>query len=212
MKLYYFPGACSLADHIALEWIGAPYDTVKLTHAATKSPEYLALNPSGTVPLLVDDEFVLSQNGAILYYLAERHPDARLFGDGTVRDRADILRWVCILNSDVHPAFKPLFKPSAFHPDASAAAVVADSARARIREHLERLDSRLHGRDWLATSKSIADPYLFVLLRWAIKLKIDTKGLDNLARFFARMQTDPGVRAAILAEEGAIDDRARLPS
>jgi glutathione S-transferase len=65
MKLYYFPGACSLATHVVLEWLGAPYETVKLDHAGTKSPEFLKLNPNGAVPLLVDGDFVLSQNAAI---------------------------------------------------------------------------------------------------------------------------------------------------
>jgi len=210
MKLYYFPGACSLADHIVLEWIGAPYETVKLDLASTKSPAYLALNPNGTVPLLVDGDFVLSQNGAILYYLAECHPNARLLGDGTSRGRAEVLRWLCFLNSDVHPAFKPIFAPGRFHPDVSLASVIADTARAHVREYLERLDARLHGREWLANEKSVADPYLFVLLRWTIKLKIDSSRLDNLSRFFSRMYADPGVRAALIAEEGRIDGEPSL--
>lgn len=210
MKLYYFPGACSLADHIVLEWIGAPYETVKMDPASTKSPEYLALNPNGTVPLLVDGDFVLSQNAAILYYLAERHPDARLLGNGTSRGRAEVLRWLGYLNSDVHPAFKPIFKPSRFHPDSSAAGMIAYTARSHVREYLERLDARLRDCDWLAHERSIADPYLFVLLRWTIRLEVDSRGLHNLARFFARLRIDPGVRAAVIAEEGAIDDGARL--
>jgi glutathione S-transferase len=210
MKLYYFPGACSLADHIVLEWISAPYETVKMNLAATKSPDYLALNPNGTVPLLVDSGLVLTQNVAILHYLAESHPDARLLGHGSTRERADVLRWLSFLNSDVHPAFKPIFKPSHYHPDISASRVIADTARAHVREYLERLESRLEAREWLADNRSIADPYLFVLLRWTIKLEIDARGLNNLARFFARMHADSGVRAAVIAEEGKIDDRARL--
>jgi glutathione S-transferase len=209
MKLYYFPGACSLAAHIVLEWIGAPYETVRMSLASTKSPEYLALNPSGAVPLLVDDDFVLSQNAAILYYIAQRHANARLLGDGTTRGRADVLRWVSLLNSDVHPAFKPLFKPSYFHPDASVAGVLADTARVHVREHLGRLNSQLNGREWLAGERSIADPYLFVLLRWTMKLQIDSSGLDNLARFFARMHVDDAVRIAILTEEGDIAQARR---
>lgn len=210
MKLYYFPGACSLATHIALEWIGAPYETVKLNPADTKSPEYLKLNPSGAVPLLVDDDFVLSQNVAILFYLAERYPNAGLLGDGTPRGRADILRWVTLLNSDLHPTYKPIIKPGRYHPDASLAKVIGDTARIHLREHMERLDARMKDREWIVDRRSIADPYLFVMLRWTIKLKIDTSGLDNLASFFARMQADPGVRAAIVAEEGRVDANARL--
>lgn len=212
MKLYYFPGACALADHIVLEWVGAPYQAVKMDFAGTKSPEYLALNPSGTVPLLVEGDFVLSQNVAILYYLAECHPTARLLGDGTSRGRADVLRWLALLNSDVHPAFKPIFKPSRFYHDASVARAIADTGRAHVREYLERLDARLKDRDWLANERSIADPYLFVLLRWTTRLEVDPRGLDNLARFFARMCVDPGVRAAVIAEEGRIDGLVPLRS
>jgi glutathione S-transferase len=212
VKLYYFPGSCSLADHIVLEWIGKPYDTVKIDVASTKSPEFLALNPNGVVPLLIDGEFVLSQNAAILYYLAELNPSARLLGDGTTQGRADVLRWLGLLNSDVHPAFKPIFKPSYFHEDPALATALAHRARSNVRTYLERLDSRLHGRAWLANTRSIADAYLFVLLRWSIKFDIDVGGLHNLARFFSLMSQDPGVRASVIAEEGTIDDNARLES
>lgn len=204
MKLYYFPGACSLATHIVLEWLGTPYETVRLDLASTKSPEFLALNPNGAVPLLIDGDFVLSQNAAILYYLAERHPSAHLLGDGTARGRAEVLRWLSFLNSDVHTAFKPIFKPGRFHPDNALARAIADTARTHVREYLERLDAHLQGRDWLAGQRSIADPYLFVMLRWAIKLKVDLTGLENLTRFFARMSADVGVQTAILEEEGRV--------
>jgi glutathione S-transferase len=210
MKLYYFPGACSLATHVVLEWLGAPYETVKLDHAGTKSPEFLKLNPNGAVPLLVDGDFVLSQNAAILSYLAASYPNAGLFGDGTTRGRAEVLKWLSLLNSDVHPAFKPIFAPNRYHPDASQSKVVADTARKNVRDYLERIDGRMKGRQWIADQRSVADPYLFVMLRWSIKLHIDTKGLDNLASFFARMLADPGVRAAIVAEEGSVDEKARL--
>lgn len=211
MKLYYFPGACSLADHIVLEWTGAPYEATKVDRAALKSPEFLALNPNGAVPVLVDGDFRLTQNAAILCYVAEQHPDARLLGDGTPRGRAEVMRWLAFLNSDVHPAFKPIFKPGRFHPDAALAQVLADTARSNVREYLAQLDGRLQGRDWLVNERSVADPYLFVLLRWTIKLAIDSRGLDNLARFLARMSADSGVRAAVIAEEGKIDAPALEP-
>ncbi|PZN32182.1 MAG: glutathione S-transferase [Proteobacteria bacterium] len=210
MKLYYFPGACSLATHVVLQWIGKPYETVRLDPASTKSPEFLALNPHGAVPLLVDDGFVLSQNIAILFYLAERFPEADLLGDDSPQGRAEILRWLGLLNSDVHPAFKPLFKPSLYLPDAAFASAIGDAARSNVRNYLEHLDARLQDRDWLVDKRSIADPYLFVMLRWTRKLNIDTSGLANLARFFSRMQADPDVQAVILAEEDRVDQDTRL--
>ena len=208
MKLYYFPGACSLADHVVLEWIGVPYDTVRLDRGALKSPEYLALNPNGAVPLLVDGDFLLTQNVAILYYLAERYPQAQLLGDGTARGRAEVLRWLGFLNSDVHPAFKPIFAPQRFLPDEKLSGAIADTARGAVRTYLDRLNARLEGREWLVDSRSIADPYLLVLLRWAIRLKIGLEGFDRLSRFLQRMYADAGVRAAILAEEGRVDDES----
>lgn len=209
MKLYYFRGACSLADHIVLEWIGAPYQTVEMTHASIKSAEYLALNPMGTVPLLMDGDVLLSQNAAILTYLAERYPDARLLGGGNARGRAEVMEWLSFLNSDLHPAFKPIFSPTRFYPDEKYSVAVADTARNRVRAYLDILNTRLERRNWLANERSIADPYLFVMLRWAIKLKVDLNGRSNLWRFLERMYSDPGVRAAVLDEEGSITDDSK---
>jgi glutathione S-transferase len=210
MKLYYFAGACSLADHIVLEWIGRPYEAQRTTHAMTKSPEYLALNPNGAVPVLIDGDFVLTQNAAVLFYLADRNPFAGLLGDGSPRQRADILRWLCFLNSDVHPAFKPIFKPAAFHPDESAASVIKETARSNIRRYLDVLERQFDGRDWLVDQRSIADPYLFVLLRWAVRFQVDTRGLVRLSAFLSRMYADSCVRTALVAEEDGVDDHVRM--
>jgi glutathione S-transferase len=205
MKLYYFVGACSLADHIVLEWVGAPYDTMRMTLESTKSPEYLALNPNGTVPLLMDGDWVLTQNVAILSYLADLHPEARLLGDGSLRGRADVMRWLAHLDSDVHSAFKPIYTPGRFLPDAALSGALAEAARARVRFYLGHIDKRLEGREWLVDRRSVADPYLFVMLRWAVRLNIGLDGLANLSRFAERMYADTGVRAAISAEEDAIE-------
>jgi len=204
MKLYYYPGACALADHIVLEWIGATYDLVEMNRASVKSPDYLALNPNGNVPLLEDGDFLLTENVAILVYLAELHPEARLLGDGTPRGRAEVLRWLAFLNSDVHGAFKPIFSPWHFYPDEAGAPQVVEAARGRVRDFLERLDAQLDQRDWLAGERSIADPYLFVMLRWAVGQEIDIADLDNLVRFMERMYEDADVQVAIGAEEGLV--------
>jgi glutathione S-transferase len=201
MKLYYFVGACSLADHIVLEWVGARYETVKMTLDSTKSPEYLALNPNGTVPLLIDGDFVLTQNVAILSYLADLHPEAQLLGDGSLRGRADVMRWLAHLDSDVHSAFKPIYTPARFLPDPALSGALAEAARGRVRTYLSHIDKRLEGREWLVDRRSVADPYLFVMVRWADRLKIGVDGFTNLSRFAERMYADPGVRAATAAEE-----------
>ncbi len=201
MKLYHMPGACSLADLIVLRWVGAPHDIVPMTIDSMKSPDYLAINPGGNVPLLVHEDFVLTENVAILGYLADLYPQAQLAGDGSARGRAEVMRWLAFLNSDVHKAFKPLFSPARFLDQRDLDEQLADNARGHIRHYLERLDAALAGREWLAGQRSIADPYLFVVLRWAQAKGVDMTGLEALASFHARLSFDPAVRAALLAEE-----------
>jgi glutathione S-transferase len=201
MKLFYLPNACSMADHIVLEWIGQPYDTEKVARDALKSPEYLRLNPSGAVPTLVDGDWALTENVAILNYLADRFPEAGLGGDGTPRGRAEVNRWLAFINSDVHKAFVPLFKAAHFIDDENQHDALKAKARSNIRTLLKRIDDHLSGRDWLANDRrSIADPYLYVILRWAEKQAIDLSGLDRLATFRRRMDSDAGVRAVLAAE------------
>lgn len=200
MKLYYFPGACPLATHIALEWIGKPYETVRLTREQTKEADYLALNPLGAVPTLVDGDFVLTQGTAILEYLAELNPEAGLLGD-TPNERAETRRWLGLCNSDLHKTFSLVFGP-AYYTDGDEAAgkVVVGKAAEKLRSLFEIVDARLRGRDWLAGRRSVADAYLFVLLLWADAKKIPLDGLDALREFQVRLRADAGVRAALKAE------------
>jgi glutathione S-transferase len=206
VKLYYFVGACSLADHIVLEWIGAPHEAVRMTHESIRSPEYLALNPNGTVPMLIHGDFVLTQNAAILTYLADLHPEMHLLGDGSARARAEVTRWLAFLNSDVHPAFKPIFVPARFLAEPAYAGAIQDKARDQVSGYLGQIDRWMEGRDWLTDERSIADPYLFVMLRWATRLNVPVDGLPNLSRFAARMYADNGVRRAIAAEEDVMEE------
>jgi glutathione S-transferase len=208
MKLYHMPGACSLADLIVLQWIGVPHELVHMSLETMKSPDYLAINAGGTVPLLEHGDLSLTENVAILGYLADLHPQARLLGDGSPRARADVMRWLGFLNSDVHKAFKPIFTPGRFLSDPSYAPALADTARSHVRHYLERIDEHLEGRDWLTGERSIADPYLFVLTRWAKGKHVDTEGFDNLARFSQRMNEDEGVRAALSVESAPSPEEA----
>lgn len=201
MKLYYIPGACSMADHIVLEWIGEPYQTEAVARDALRLPAYLHINPSGQVPALIDDDgWVLTENVAILNYLMDRFPQAGLGGDGSPRQRAEVNRWLAFLNSDVHPAFKPIFAAQRFVSDETQHAAMHELARQRLRGHFERLDAQLADRAWLAGHRSVADAYLFVVLRWAKAKEIDLQGLDHLDAFRQRMHADAGVKAVMEAE------------
>ena len=200
MKLYYSPGACSLSDHIVLEWIGQPYEAVRLSREQRQTPEYLAINPAGAVPAFEEDGWVLTQNAAILNYLADRFPEARLGGDGSLRGRADVNKWLAMANADIHPAFHPLFGAPAYLEDPVLIERSKQAARDKLRVLFGRVDRQLAGRDWITGSRSIADPYLFVVTRWALAMEVDLSGLDNLHRFFDHMLADPGVQRALQQE------------
>jgi glutathione S-transferase len=200
MKLYHMPGACSLADVIVLGWLAVPHEIVFMTLESMKEPAYVALNPGASVPLLQERDFTLTENVAILGYLADLHPDVQLAGDGSARGRAAVMRWLGFLNSDVHKAFKPLFSPARFLDERDRDEEMARNARLHIRGYLQRLDAQLAGQDWLTGHRSIADAYLFVVWRWALAKQVDVSGLENLAAFHSRLLDDPVVQTALLAE------------
>jgi len=200
MKLYYSPGACSLSDHIVLEWIGKPFEAVRVSREERQTPEYLAINPSGAVPALAMDGWVLTQNAAILNYLADSHPEAGLGGDGSAQSRAEVNRWLGVANADIHPAFHPLFGSTAYLEDPEAIDRTKQAAATKLRGLFARVDTQLEGRDWITGRRSIADAYLFVVTRWAKAMNIDLSGFGNLARFFDRMLGDAGVQRALVQE------------
>ncbi|MBO9874992.1 MULTISPECIES: glutathione S-transferase N-terminal domain-containing protein [Xanthomonas] len=199
MKLYSKPGACSLADHIALRWAGLPFELKLLDAAAMKAPAYLAINPAGAVPALQMDDWVLTQNSAILNYIADLAPDAHLAGDGSPRSRAEVQRWLAFLNADLHPAFHPLFGSTRYLDDAAVIARTQEHARERVRTLYTRVEAALEQQTWLGGARrSIADAYLFVTLRWARAQQIALG--PNLQLHFERMSADPQVQAALQAE------------
>lgn len=200
MKLYSKPGACSTADHIALQWTGQPYEVELLDKDTLKAPAFLAINPAGAVPAIVDGSFVLTQNSAIMGYIADSYPQAGLAGDGSPQQRAEANRWLAFVNSDVHPAFSPLFGPGKFIGDEAQYDAVRDAARKRLRGLFETANRQLVDKPWLAGFRSYADPYFYITLRWAAAAKVDLSGLDNLAAFKTRMEADAGVKAVLQAE------------
>lgn len=201
MKLYSFPGSCALAAHIVLEWIGKPYTVELMRKEDLAKPAYRKLNPDAKVPTIDDDGWVLYENAAILNYLADQYPEAKLGGDGTPRSRAEVNRWLAMINSDMHPTFKPLFGTTSYLGDDAVIEKTKNASRKELRVYFERLDQQLAKHDWLAGTRSIADPYLFVLLRWSKAVKVDLSGLENLKKFEQRMRADAGVQTALKREQ-----------
>lgn len=201
MKLYYMTGAGSLASHIALEWAGGGYETVRMTRSRLRSPEFLVLNPMGTVPVLLDEDLCLTESVAILGHIADVHPAAGLWGGVGTSTRARTLQWLAFLNAEVHKSFSPIFYPERFRFGDASIDEIAAAARARVRLLLGRIESQLAGLSWLTGERSIADAYLFVMLRWALTTKIGLAEFPDLAAFLRRLHEDRGVRAALAVEE-----------
>ena len=188
MKLFYLPGACSMVPHTALQWIGQPYEAKAVTHAQIKEPAYLAMNPQGAVPLLVDGDLVLSQNVAILAYLDARFPEARLFGSDTIEGKARAWRWLAFLNADVHKAFCQLFRTPPWAEDETVKNAMQQAARAQIAGMLKQADDQLANHAWLGGEEiSVADIYLYVILRWANGLSVDLSQMKHLNEFQKRV-------------------------
>jgi glutathione S-transferase len=201
MKLYSFSGSCGLAANIVLEWIGEPFDVELLEKEALSSPAYLAKNPNGQVPMLEDGDFILTQNAAVMDYLSNKYPDAKLCGEDNLQQRARVHQWLSFINSDVHPAFKPLFGTTAYLQDPAMIDKSKEDARQRLTKFFGRINEQLAGKEYLVGSRSIADAYLFVVARWAEAVKVDCSGFDHIADFVQRMHADSAVQKALASQK-----------
>jgi len=204
-RLYYAVGACSLAPHIVLEWIGAPYEAIKVQFG---SPELLAVNPAGAVPTLQEDDgWLLTQAGAILDYLAQKHPEAGLSGGAGARARAEAHRWSAFLTSDVHAAFWPIFMPQRYttQSDEAAKAAVVEAGQKLVARQFSILDKHLEGREWILDGgRSVIDAYAFPMIRWAsAKLPTGLSKFSNVQALHDRLAADSAVQKVLAREQGS---------
>ena len=205
--LYYAVGACSLAPHIVLEWIGAPYEAVKVQFG---SAELLAVNPAGAVPTLRDEDgWLLTQAGAILEYLAAKHPESGLSGGESLRERAEAHRWSSFFTGDLHPSFYPIFMPYRYTTDKTddGKAKVVEAGQALVIKQLGVLNKHLEGRDWVlgegVGKRSVIDAYAFPMIRWAIKMLPDgISAFPNVQALHDRIKADPAVQKVLARESG----------
>jgi len=203
MKLCYMPGSCALAPHIALHWIGEPFEIWKIDRELLQDPQYLQINPLGKVPALIEDDgATLTECGAILTYLAEKFPEARLGSGEGIRARYEMNQWISHLGGNVHPAFYPFFLTARYHPDPAQHAAVKEHAQAQIYKQMDLMERQMAGRDWvLEGRKTVVDAYLFALFRWNKRLPRPMMEYPNLLRWYRKMGEDAGVARA-LAEQG----------
>ncbi len=203
LKLFYAPGACSFVPHAALELAGATFEPVmvKLHKGEQRAPEYLALNPRGQVPVLVDGSDVVTQIPAIALHIDSLFPQAGLLpASGMTRTRAlQTLMW---MNNTVHPTFTHVFMPQKFTADEAAQKAVREHAVAAYRGLLEEIEAMARAASpWLAGAQpGVLDAYALTLLRWGGYAGIDPTTLGatwDLAQRFAAL---PAVARAIERE------------
>jgi len=168
VKLFYSPGACSLAPHIALEETGGPYVPVLVSVAKgeQRQPDYLKINPKGRVPALADGDLVITENPAVLYYIAQKFPDAGLW-PRSLAARARALEWCAFIASGVHVAFAHIRRVERYATTEQGKADVVAKGRISAREHWEMVERKLGDEPWGAGADySIADPYLLTFWTW----------------------------------------------
>lgn len=201
MKLYFSLGACSFAPHIVLQELGVSFDTeaVDLGTKVTKSGgDYRAVNPKGYVPALVlDDGAVLTEAAAVLQYLADQKPEAKLAAPWGSMERYRLTEMMTFISSELHKGFSPLFNPKS---PAETKAMTVDTLGVRI----GWVDKMLEGRSFLMGEQfTIADAYLFTVLGWSRYVNIDLKTWPNVAAFMERVGARPSVQAARATEKAS---------
>ncbi|ETR77213.1 Gst [Afipia sp. P52-10] len=198
MKLYYSPGACSLSPHIALAEAGLNADLVKVNIREKKTEsgdDYLKVAPKGQVPVLsIDGGATLTEGPAIVQYIADKAPDKKLAPANGTLERYQLQEWLNLITSELHKAFSPLFNPA-----------MSDETKAFFRDKISKtltyVGEQLAGKDYLMGSQfTVADGYLFTILRWAVAMKFDLAQFPNLKAYYDRVGARPKVKEAMLAE------------
>ena len=198
MKLYYLPAACSLAANIALREASLKFELVKVdrqTKQAADGLDFKEVNPKGYVPALtLDSGETLTENVAVLQYIADRNPAAKLAPPAGTMERYRLVEWLAFINSEIHKSFGPLFRKDA--PDDTK-----NYARQNITTRAGWLNSNLGARSFLMGEQfTVADAYLFVVLSWGARAGIDLAQWPQLQGLVARVGARPNVIEALKSE------------
>ena len=199
MKLFYSPGACSLAPHIVANEAGLDVDLVKVA-LATKMTEacddFLGVNPNGYVPTLaLPGGEPITEASVVVQYLADQKPDSGLLPKPGEAARYRVQQWLAFISTELHKTFSPFFKPTT--PDATK-----EANRALLNRRLGYVDAKLEGRSYLTgESFTVADAYLWTILGWSKFVGFDLSPFKNVQRFMETVAGRPAVQKA-LREEG----------
>ncbi len=198
MKLYYTPGACSLAPHIVAREAGLPITLEKVDlakHTTEAGQDFRAINPKGYVPAIaLNDGSLLTEAAAIIQYLADQQPASNLAPANGTTERYRLIEWITFISSEIHKGFGPLWNPTT--PDS-----VKTAAKDRLATRFAYLDERLGQQPFLmGETFTIADAYLFTVVNWTNFHGIDISSFKNLSAFMGRVAARPKVQEALVAE------------
>lgn len=201
MKLYSHPGSCSSATEICLREAGADFEHIRLDlHGDRQLPDgrnFNDVNPKGYVPVLeLDNGELLTENVAILQYIADQYPDAKLAPPNNTLERTRVQEWLGYLNSEVHKTCGPLIYPNI--PDE-----VRDSFRERLNKRLKYIDEKLANQDYLSGDQfSIADAYFFIILGWAPMFAFDLSPYPNITAYQERLAERDSIKQTLATMAG----------
>ena len=199
MKLYFSPGACSLASHIALREAGLPVELVRVAdHKLKDGSDYYAINPKGYVPAIgLDDGQLLTEGAALLQYIGDLKPEAGLIPKPGTLERFRANEWLTFVSSEIHKSFSPLFN-SDIKDDAKGV------FKAKLTRRFDGLEQHLATRSYLLGEQfSVADAYLYTVISWAPHVGLDLSKWPHLAAYRQRVADRPKVREALQNEKAA---------
>ncbi|HWJ87169.1 MAG TPA: glutathione transferase GstA [Pelagibacterium sp.] len=198
MKLYYMPGACSLAPHIVANEAGLAFELVRVDGGTKKTEhdtDYLEVNPNGYVPtLLIDGDETLTEAQIVVQYLADQNPESALMPAVGDMARYRVQQWLAFVSSELHKSFSAFFKPE-----------TTDETKATTRNHLNKrlgfVNEKLAGKTYLmGDTFTAADAYLWTILGWVRFAEIDLAAFPNVQKYVAAVGARPAVQKSLDAE------------
>lgn len=203
-RLHYAPGFSSMAPHMVLRHIGAPFElvTVDVANSEHHREPFLRLNPLGRIPVLEDGPLVLTESAAICLHLADKHSEAGLMPAVGSVERAELYRWLFYLSNTLQAEMFTWFYPDRLTDDGAAAAQVKAHAEARIAGMFDYLAGHLstRGPNLCGDRFTVADPFLVMLTYWALDMKRPAREVAHLGAYLARQTAVVAIRAALDAE------------
>ncbi len=198
MKLYYSPGACSLASHIALYETGLPFEIdrlIKTTKMTVGGEDFMQINPKGYVPTIkLDDGSILTEGAAVLQYIADQKPDSGLAPKAGTMERYRLQEWLTFISSELHKSFSPMFNKDTTEE-------VKTNVRNLLTKRFGYVETQLANKPYLMGDHfTVADAYLFVVANWSNHASFDLSPFPRIKEYQARIAARPAVQAAMKAE------------